>query len=138
MGSKKHIIQCPHCSKQFEFVAPVKKKASQEETRLFKLAKKIWLEIRKGWVFGGAQAGSLKLLLSNIKSTITADGRTYSEEIHINKFKSFCERLPDFYKDKDLPFINSKYNEIVSKIQQTPQANGYHNQTSEQRFNKLQ
>ena len=148
MASKKHLIQCPHCSKQFEFVAPVKKKASPEETRLFKLAKKIWLEdiklissvgelvnIHNGWAFAGMQGLHLKQILSKIKTTINNDKRfVYSEELHLNSFFTFCMKgaTNSFYKDKDLQIYNSKYNEIIS-LQKTPQINGYNSQPSGQR-----
>lgn len=80
----------------------------------YDLCIEFWLkEFKQGWIFGGQQGKALKSIIKKLK-TITAD--------NINKisipetFKLICNRLPDWYKDKDLPVIDSKLNEIITEI----------------------
>jgi hypothetical protein len=139
---KKHKIECPHCRKMFEFIAPVKKREPkpEESTTVFNECKTFWLEeFHKGWAFDGAEASALKKILDKIKSAIENGGKiVYSEQQHAMFFKYFCYHLPEYYQKKDLKVLNSKYNELIEQMKsgKTPQANGYNKKNSSERYSE--
>lgn len=140
MPTKKYTCNCPHCGKPFEFTPPTKKKAEAvEKNQVYTLCVDYWLKIfHPGWTFGAVHGKNLKQLLSKIKSSLL-DGKkfVYSESVHVNAFQYFCLHLPNYFKDKDLQLLNSKYNEILEQMKKgtTPQNNGYHSSNSAARFN---
>jgi hypothetical protein len=48
-------------------------------------------------------------------------------------FVYFCTHLPEWYKDKDLPLLNSKFNEIITEIKN--KKNG--NNKTKSKFNNI-
>jgi hypothetical protein len=72
-----------------------------------------WLkEFHIGWTFTGQSGKALKSIITKIKKVlIKQDGATVPET-----FKLICYRLPEWYKEKDLPVIDSKFNEIITEI----------------------
>jgi len=69
-------------------------------------------EFHIGWSFTSANGKALKSLLRKI-SALQPDK---TDEDHISLFKAFCIKLPDWFKDKDLQVLDSKFNEIVQQI----------------------
>lgn len=79
----------------------------------YQLAVDFWLkEFKIGWTFSATHGKSLKALLGKLKKLIPEP----STENILDAFKVFCHKLPDWYKDKDLQVLNSKFNEIVTQI----------------------
>lgn len=94
----------------------------------YQLAVDFWLkDFRQGWTFSGIHGKHLKDLLGKFRK-INPNG---SEEDIVLMFEYFCRNLPDWFKDKDLPVLNSKFNEIITQIK--TQKNGI---TKKSKFNK--
>ncbi len=69
-----------------------------------------WLkEFHEGWTFGGQQGKAMKSIIKKIKALNTT-------EAPVNVFKIICLKIPEWFKDKDLPVIDSKFNEIIEQI----------------------
>ncbi len=82
-----------------------------------------WLkEFHVGWVFRAIHGKAVKSLITKIEATLKAGvNLNYNhDEVILNFFKIMCQSLPEWYKDKDLPTIDSKYNEIIHQIQAGP------------------
>ena len=95
------------------------------ETTLFNMVKTYWLEeFHPGWHFDGAKGKALKSLIAKIKKLLTdrnlkAEKPDPTDHDVVELFKAFCQNLPEYYKTKDLLFINSKYNEIIEELKIT-------------------
>ena len=89
-----------------------------------------WLKnFHPGWTFGGAQGKALKSLINKIR-TISTDP---TDSTVLATFQKLCQSLPEWYKNKDLPVIDSKFNEIVTEIQEGP-AKGWNQMNSAERL----
>lgn len=76
-----------------------------------------WLkEFHIGWNFKPMHGKSVKSLITQIKKILVDHHRAADDQEVIDFFKKMCLSLPDWYKDKDLPTINSKFNEIITQI----------------------
>ena len=84
-----------------------------------------WLkEFHLGWTFGGSQGKALKSIITKLKKILKdKDGEPPAPEKVIALFKNMCIKLPDWFKDKDLNILDSKFNEIISEIQNGQNAN---------------
>jgi hypothetical protein len=141
MPTKKYTCSCPHCGKPFEFTTPTKKKEKAiEKSQVYTSCVDYWLKtVHPGWTFGAIQGQHLKQLLSKMKTSLLEGKRfVYSESVHVNAFQYFCHHLPDYFKDKDLQVLNSKYNEIIEQMKKgvTPQHNDFNSKNSAARFNE--
>ena len=58
-----------------------------------------------------AQLGLLKSIIKKIEKL-----RKNETDSIVELFKFICLKLPEWYKDKDLPIIDSKFNEIIEQI----------------------
>lgn len=84
-----------------------------------------WLkEFHPDWTFSPTHGKTLKQLISKIKTLLVAKGRSADDTEIGNFFKHMCLSLPEFFKDKDLPTINSKFNEIIEQIKNSKNGNG--------------
>lgn len=84
-----------------------------------------WLkEFHPDWTFSSTHGKTLKQLISKIKTLLVAKGRSADDTEIGNFFKHMCLSLPEFFKDKDLPTINSKFNEIIEQIKNSKNGNG--------------
>lgn len=114
-------------------------KVVSPETTLFNLSKSYWLdEFHHGWHFDGVKGKALKSLLAKL-TKLEKDRREEAgkpqptNEDLLNLFIAFCQHLPEYYKSKDLPVIDTKYNEIIEyhKLnsngtkQQSPRTSAY-------------
>lgn len=71
-----------------------------------------WLkDFHPGWTFGGQQGKALKSIIKKIEKL-----RKNETDSIVELFKFICLKLPEWYKDKDLPIIDSKFNEIIEQI----------------------
>lgn len=133
----KRTIFCPHCGKEFT-PPPKARKQVAEKDPVFIDSLAYWLDIlHPGWSFSGAQGKSLKSLLLKLKNAILKAGKVeYTEKLHFEYFKLFCQNLPEWFKDKDLQVLNSKFNEIIEQMKKgKTQNNGnWHTKNSAQRY----
>lgn len=89
-----------------------------------------WLkDFHLGWNYGAVHGVAMKSILAKIRKA-QPDSTTATV---VATFKKLCQSLPEWYKTKDLPVINSKFNEIITEIQQGPKR-GYYQQNSAERF----
>jgi len=89
------------------------------ESSLYTRCVEYWLkELHPNWVnsFNGTQGKSLKQLLNNIKTTLVKYGHPAEDEDVYDLFVTLCEKLPPFFKNKNLNVITAKYNEIIDEI----------------------
>ena len=83
----------------------------------YKLSVDFWLkEFHVGWDFGSVHGKNLKTLLMKLKKSMEDSGREITSQTICDTFKAMCINLPDWFKDKDLPVLASKYNEIIQQI----------------------
>lgn len=76
-----------------------------------------WLkEFHIGWTFTAMHGKSINSIISKIKSVQKDQKKETTDGSILESFKLICENLPDWYKDKDLPILNSKFNEIMTEI----------------------
>lgn len=76
-----------------------------------------WLkEFHIGWTFEDIHGKKINSIINKLRkiSSHSKDGGT--DQYILDLFISMCERLPDYYKDKDLQIIDSKFNEIIEEI----------------------
>ncbi len=84
---------------------------------LYKLIVEYWLkELHIEWSFTGAQGKAVKSLIGKIKKVLKDAGRDFSDTEILDFFKAMCQHLPEWYKEKDLLILDSKFNEIISEI----------------------
>lgn len=96
---------------------------------LYQLSVDFWLkELRIGWFFDGTSGKHLNQLLDKLKK-IKPDSD--DNDIFL-AFKYFCLNLPEWFKDKDLPVLNSKFNEIITQIKNNKNGN-----SKNSKFNNL-
>lgn len=83
-------------------------------TKSYQLAVDFWLkEFHVGWEFNGMHGKNLKQLLNKLAKLLP---NIKSEQDVVGIFSHFCSKLPDWYKDKDIPTLNTKFNEIIEQI----------------------
>lgn len=110
--------------------AKTKKKGGAEKNLVFTSCVDYWLkEFHPGWTFGGVQGKALNSLINKIRAS-SADP---ADAILIATFKRLCQSLPEWYKGKDLPVIDSKFNEIIEEIQK-PKQIGWNQMNSAERL----
>jgi hypothetical protein len=96
-----------------------KPKNIKPENVSYVTCKEFWLsEFHLNWAFNGVTGKSLKELIKKIELILksTKDGGNYTDADVIATFKAMCIKLPSWYQDKDLPTLNSKFNEIIEQI----------------------
>jgi hypothetical protein len=87
------------------------------EPTLYKQMVDFWLkEFRPGWTFNAVTGKALKSIIKKMKKVLTDQGKNTDDETVLNSFKHFCVKLPDWYIEKDLPVLDSKFNEIIAAI----------------------
>lgn len=76
-----------------------------------------WLkEFHPNWDFRAMHGNALKQIIIKIKKRLVAFNMQPTQDKVLQTFKYICQNLPEWYKDKDLPIINSKFNEITEQI----------------------
>ena len=83
----------------------------------YQLCVDFWLkEFHPDWEFKGIHGKALKSIIKQLNKIIK-DNATIPDS-----FKHVCLNLPEWYKNKDLQIIDSKFNEIITEIKN--KANG--------------
>lgn len=101
----------------------------------YKLCVDFWLkEFHIGWSFNATSGKSLKSIITKIEKILKDSGKEITPEIVLDFFKVVCLKLPDWFKDKDLQVLNSKFNEILTQIKNTH--NGKTNSSKQSAFRK--
>ena len=94
-----------------------KNKIKTIEEISYPLAVDFWLkEFHLGWTFENTHGAKMKSIIKKIKKVILDTGKDPTSDSIINTFKAMCNKLPQWYKDKDLSIIDSKFNEIITEI----------------------
>ena len=90
----------------------------KEVDTAYTLAVEWWLkQFHPGWSFGAVHGKAVKSILKKIRANLFSAGHVAATpEDVVNVFQIMCRRLPDWFKDKDLPVIDSKYNEVIEQI----------------------
>lgn len=88
-----------------------------KEPTLYEQLVKFWLdEFHKGWTFTGQHGKAIKSVITKIKDVQGKSNKESTDVSVLESFKLICENLPEWYKEKDLPIIDSKFNEIMAEI----------------------
>jgi hypothetical protein len=85
-----------------------------------------WLKVmHPGWDFRAVHGKAVKSLIGKIRATLKNSGRhDIADSDVVDFFKVMGNRLPEWFKDKDLLVIDSKYNEIITQIRNGQQRPG--------------
>lgn len=84
----------------------------------------VWLnEIHIGWTFGAMQGKCITSIGEKIKKIQKAAGLSTDDPDVERIFRIMCQKLPEWYKDKDLQVINAKFNEIITEIKNQKNGN---------------
>lgn len=104
-------------TKQPKQTKPKKQKEARESSEVFKSCKTHWLEVvHPKWAFTSATGENLYGFISKLKKRLT-DERSNTTDTDISDlFKVVCGALPEWYKTKDIPILNSKFNELLEEI----------------------
>jgi hypothetical protein len=107
----------------YKLCLKAQKELTDKEKQAYKDCVDYWLkEFHIGWDFGAMQGKALKSIIVKIKKRLKDFDRNVTDKLILDTFKYICQNLPEWYKDKDLPIINSKFNEITEQIKR-PQNN---------------
>lgn len=83
----------------------------KEETKDYLACVDFWLkEFHPDWTFGGVHGKAMKSIIKKL-SSILKDTANVPDS-----FRFICQNLPQWFKDKDLQIIDSKFNEIITEI----------------------
>jgi hypothetical protein len=94
-----------------------------------------WLkEFHSGWAFTAIHGKSIKSLIKKIHAFCLHSNLTGSDAQVLNSFKKMCLSLPEWFRDKDLPVLDSKFNEIITQIKNEGQQKTFHSKNSADRF----
>lgn len=95
-----------------------------------------WLkEFHTDFQFSAVSGVKLKSLIKKMSKLIVSKGYEVTSDSILAAFKMICERLPDYYKTKDLSILDSKFNEIIAEIK--IKGNGKGNINSASAFSKI-
>lgn len=84
-----------------------------------------WLKVlHPDWSFDGIQGKHLKEIIRKIKELLKKGSKEVTDEAVSSAFVFICKNLPEYFKNKDLMVINSKFNEIIEDIKTNANANG--------------
>lgn len=96
---------------------PIPKKSTNPNLEIFKECQRFWLtEFHPGWTFSKTCGSSLYEIIKQLKSRLTATRQNVSDSEVSDLFKVFCKGLPEWFKNKDLQTLNSKFNTIFEEI----------------------
>lgn len=96
---------------------PKQIKPKDEATIIFNEIKSYWKdEFHKGWTFEAMHGHTLKQLIGKIRRILTTETEKPDNSVIFGFFKVICQNLPEWYKEKDLNVLNSKFNELITEI----------------------
>jgi hypothetical protein len=87
---------------------------------LYQLMIEYWLKVyHPDWTFGATHGKKIKSLITKFKKILVAGNFEDNDTNVLELFKSMCQNMPEYYRDKDLSVIDSKFNEITTEIIKT-------------------
>lgn len=87
------------------------KDVAKSPLSIYELCVDFWLkEFKPDWTFGGQQGKALKSIIKKTQKIVGDETKI------VKAFKKMCSNLPEWYRNKDLPVIDSKFNEIIADI----------------------
>lgn len=76
-----------------------------------------WLKhFHPDWQFSAVQGTKMKSIIGKISKSISARGHPITPESISDAFQVMCQKMPEWFRDKDLQVIDQKYNEIIEQI----------------------
>lgn len=107
--SKDNISNIKNCKKP--------KVVDSKEPTIYKRLTEYWLKVvHPDWDFSAAKGKALNAIIAKLKTRLEKQDKTPTDDLIFNAFKYICENLPDFFQDKDLLFIDSHFNELLTQI----------------------
>lgn len=98
-------------------IAKKRNKLTIEDKPEFIACRNYWLEnVHPDFTFTATHARQLKSIISKIKVVVKKKGNPITETTAIDTFVKICSSLPEWYKNKDLSIIDSKFNELLEEI----------------------
>ena len=83
----------------------------------FQLCVDFWLkEFHPGFSFGTVHGKNMKSIITKIRTQLKLSSQEITDQGVAEAFRVLCKKLPDWFKNKDLQIIDSKFNEIISEI----------------------
>lgn len=89
---------------------------ARKKTQTVPGLKELWMEANPQYIWSAADATHLLALQKKI---ILLSGNDIPERIIIN-FQAFLNKLPQWYQDKGLSILNSKFNDIIKQASNRP------------------
>jgi hypothetical protein len=83
----------------------------------YQLCVDFWLkEFHPDFTFNATAGNKLKSIIKKFETLLKNNGKEITENTIFESFKIMCQKLPEWYKNKDLSVIDSKFNEIIQEI----------------------
>ena len=76
-------------------------------------------ELHPTWFFELKDTAKVKSIIKKFKALLASTPSGNDEEQVFKAFTIMCQRLPEWFKDKDLSTIDSKFNEVIEQIKNT-------------------
>lgn len=73
-------------------------------------------ELHPDWTFEDIHGKKMKSIIDKIKQIMVKGSKEVTATSIFDSFTFICKKLPDWYKNKDLAIIDSKFNEIIEEI----------------------
>jgi hypothetical protein len=87
------------------------------EPTLFKSLVSYWLDVvHPDFDFNAVSGKALKSLIVKITKRLTNQGKEATDELIFDSFKAICENLPEWFQDKDLSILDSRFNDLIAQI----------------------
>jgi hypothetical protein len=105
------------------------------ESLAYGMCVEFWLkEFHEGFIFKGQQGKAMKSIIEKIRQSCKNASMEGNDMQIFLSFKKMCLSIPEYYKSKDLPILDSKYNEIIYEIKNGKRKDGFNNKNSHERF----
>lgn len=107
---------------------------STEKLSAYKLCTEYWLKVlHPSWTFTAVHGKTMKTIIGKIEKMQKQSEKEITPETTATAFQFICSNLPDFFIDKDLQVINSKFNEIIEQIKNKSNGTNKNKQQSKYR-----
>lgn len=83
----------------------------------YEMCVRFWLkEFHQDFQFDAMSGKKMKSIIEKIKKLLIARKKEITDKSVFETFKLICQKLPEWYQDKDLAIIDSKFNEVIEQI----------------------
>jgi len=86
------------------------------EKSLYTLFVEAWFDSWNDYVFSKVDGAKIKNIIKQLQTFSKKNNVTTTDEDLLNYWKIIIERMPPFYKGKDLKTVDSKLNEIINEL----------------------